>query len=149
MASWLLQHQLIDPFIALFAVPFLGTVIFFAYKRWKLIQPKRRLVLGLASLLYGAAYFPLSYHLERLHILNFSFMGIIMYKTFSPFMKLRQAAGLALVITITIGSIDEFLQRWVPGRSSNLHDVLLCVQAAFLGVALAWIFDKYSRKGRS
>lgn len=149
VAIWLFKHNLFEAFIALFALPFLATVLYFTYKRWNLIQPKRRGILILAFLLYCAAYFPLDYHPERLHVLNFSFMALILYKTFSPLMRIRQAAFFALVTTITVGTVDEFLQRWIPGRSSSFHDVMLAVKAAFLGVALAWVFDKYSRKGRS
>lgn len=148
IAVWLIRHKLVDVFIAAFAVPFFGTAFYFAYRRWRYIQLKRKISLLAAGCLYWAAYIPLEYHLERLHILNFSFMGIVMYKSFSPWMKLWRAALLSLIVTITIGTIDEYIQRWIVGRSSTLHDVLLCVEGAFLGVALAWIFDAYSRKGR-
>ncbi len=149
LAVWLNKRKLFDSFIALFAVPFFSIVAYYSYKRWKLIKPNRRWVLVTAAALYAAAYIPLEYHPERLHILNFSFMGVIMYKTFSPLMKLRYAVVLSLAFIITVGTIDEFLQRWVVGRSSTFHDVSLCIEGAFLGVTLAWIFDKYSRKGRS
>lgn len=149
LASWLFQQKLMNWFIASFSVPFFTAVLFLAYKRWHLIQPKRKILLTSAALLYCAAYFPLSYAPEKLHILNFSFMGIVFYKFFSPLMRVKRAIVRALLITIFIGTIDEFIQKWIPGRGASVHDVLLCVEAAFLGVTIAWIFDKYSRKGRS
>lgn len=149
LASWLFQQNLMGWFIASFSVPFFTVVIFLSYKKWHLIQPKRKIILTCAALLYCAAYFPLSYAPEKLHILNFSFMGIIFYKFFSPLMRVKRAIVRALLITILVGTLDEFIQKWVPGRGASVHDVLLCIEAAFLGVTIAWIFDKYSRKGRS
>ncbi len=149
LASWLFKRQLMGWFIASFSVPFFITVLFFAYKKWALIQPKRKIILACAALLYCASYFTLSYAPEKLHILNFSVMAIIFYKFLSPLMTVKRAVVRSLLITILVGTLDEFLQKWVVGRSSNLHDVFLCVKAAFLGVTIAWIFDKYSRKGRS
>ena len=149
LASWLFNHHLMGWFIVSFSVPFFTTVIFFSYKKWALIQPRRKIILACTVFLYCAAYFPLSYAPEKLHILNFSVMGIIFYKLFSPLMRVKRAIARSLLMTILVGTLDEFLQKWIVGRSSNFHDVFLCIEAAFLGVTIAWIFDKYSRKGRS
>ena len=149
LAVCLFERHLMEWFIASFSVPFFTTVIIFSWKRWTLIQPKRKMILAGAALLYCASYFTLSYAPEKLHILNFSVMAIIFYKLLSPLMSIKRAIVRTLLITILIGTFDEFLQKWIKGRSSNVHDVFLCVKAAFLGVTIAWIFDKYSRKGRS
>lgn len=149
VANWLNRRNLMDFFIASFSVPFFTAVLFYAYKKWSLIQPKRRILLASVILLYCAAYFTLSYPPEKLHILNFSFMGIIFYKFLSPLMKVKHAAIRSLLYIFFIGTLDEFLQKWIPARGASVHDVILCYESATLGVMIAWIFDKYSRKGRS
>lgn len=146
---WLFSRKVMGWFIASFSVPFFTAVIFTAYKKWALIHPQRKMILAAAAFFYCAFYFTLSYAPEKLHILNFSVMGIIFYKFLSPHMRIKRAVIKSLLFTILVGSIDEFQQKWIIGRSSTVHDVFLCVKGAVLGVTIAWIFDKYSRKGRS
>lgn len=116
-----------------------------------MIQSQRRLILILLSsvILYIAVYETVPDLGEKLHVLNFSVMAILIYKTFSPIMKLHWAFLLAWGLTSGISAVDEVLQRFIPGRDGSLHDVLIAVRSGLLGVIIAWVFDAYSRKGRS
>ena len=149
LIKWIEPRGLLDIFIIVFSMPFVFIFIYFAVRRWPLLKRDRKLLVVAAALLYIAVYFSLPDRRERLHIISFSVMGIFLYKFFSPLMPLKKATLRALFLTIFIACFDEWLQQGIEGRTSTLHDAFLGVKGALLGVGISWIFDKYSRKGRT
>ncbi len=147
---WLMKHNLYRKSIMALATPFFVVFLYYAYKRWRLIKHDRRLfmLIILSALIYLMIYETVPDLGEKLHVLNFSIMSLVIYKTCSPIMKLHWAIILAWVLTMAVGALDEYLQCFIPGRAGTLHDFWITVRSGLIGVVIAWIFDAYSRKGR-
>ena len=89
-----------------------------------------------------AFYFNLEIRLEEIHLINFSVLTILFKKALdhSSHPSLRSMVyAKAIALAVLVGSLDEFLQKFIPGRVSDLRDVGLCGVAALLGAGLAWI----------
>ena len=148
---WLRGHNLYRITIAILATPFFFFLAYFSLKRWHAIKKDRRLLLILtaATLLYITVYESVPDLGEKLHVLNFSILALLIYKTLSPVMKLHWALLICWGVASLVGGIDESLQNFIPGRAGTLHDVFIAVRSTILGGIIAWIFDAYSRKGRT
>ena len=148
---WFMHHNLYRILIASLGAVFSFFMIYFSLKRWPVIKNDRRtiLILAASAILYITVYETVPDLGEKLHVLNFSVLALLIYKTFSPLMKLHRALLLCWFVTIAVGVIDESLQNFIPGRAGTIHDVLIAVRSAVLGGIIAWIFDAYSRKGRN
>lgn len=149
LARWLYARDLMDEFIVAFSVPFFIGLAYYSFRRWRMFKKERRVILVFAIAAYLVVYFSLADHKERLHIVSFSVMAMLFYKTLSPMTRLRWAGLSAFLLASGTGIVDEIIQRWIPDRTSNLHDMMLAVKGAALGVLIGWLFDAYSRKGRS
>jgi VanZ family protein len=147
---WLVKRNLYRFTIALIAAPFFSLLAYFSMKRWPFIKKDRRMILILlaSACSYIAVYETVPDMGEKLHVLNFSVLAFLIYKTFSPLMKLHWAMMLAWILPSAVAGFDEYLQNFIPGRAGTLHDVLIAVRSAILGGSIAWVFDAYSRKGR-
>jgi VanZ family protein len=57
-----------------------------------------------------------------------------------------RAAGLAVLVTFTVASMDEYHQSFVPGRGPALHDVLLDTWGSVIAMALIyWIWKSRAK----
>ena len=148
---WFMQRNLYRLLIAAMGATFFFLMVYFSLKRWPVIKKDRRtiLIFAAAAILYITVYETVPDVGEKLHVLNFSVLAILIYKTCSPLMKLHGALFLSWILTSGVGALDEYLQQSIPGRAGTIHDVLIAVRSAVLGGIIAWIFDAYSRKGRS
>ena len=151
VVSWLMRQNLYRFTIALLAAPFFSLLAYFSMKRWSLIKKDRRMVLILlaSACSYIAVYETVPDVGEKLHVLNFSVLALLIYKTLSPQMKLHWAMLLSWMIPSLVAGVDEYMQNFIPGRAGTVHDALIAVRSAILGGSIAWVFDAYSRKGRS
>ncbi len=147
---WLMERNLYRKTIMTLAAPFAVLFFYFSYKRWSLIKQDRRLLLLviLSALIYVAIFETVPDLGEKLHVLNFSMMALVIYKAASPIMKIPRAMLLAWGLTTAVGCLDEYLQNFIPGRAGTIHDALITVRSGVIGIIIAWIFDAYSRKGR-
>jgi VanZ family protein len=148
---WLMERNLYRLTISALAAPFFSFLAYFSLKRWPLIKKDRRLILILMAVvfLYILVYETVPDLGEKLHVLNFSILALLMYKAFSPLMKLHWALLLAWLLPSAVAGLDEYVQDFISGRAGTMHDVLIAVRSAILGGIIAWIFDAYSRKGRT
>lgn len=147
-ARLMYRWNMMETVIIIFSIPFFAGMVYFSVTRWHSFKTERKLILGFAILAYCAVYFSLPDHKERLHIISFSLMAVLIYKVFSPMTRLRWAGLAGFTLTSVTCTVDEWIQIYIPDRTSNLHDVMLGVKGAMLGVLMAWLFDAYSRKGR-
>jgi hypothetical protein len=53
----------------------------------------------------------------------------------------------ALLAAIALGALTELVQRWLPGRSASLQDVLHDAAGAALGLCLAWWLERRRSAG--
>ncbi len=150
LVVWLSKRNLYGTSIACTAGIFFAFLFYFGIKRWHMIKADRRLslIFILSLLSYFVVYETVSDRGEKLHVLNFSVLALLIYKACSPLVKLERALLLSWILPGLVAFIDEYLQKYIPGRVGTMHDVLIAVRSAVLGGVLAWIFDAYSRKGR-
>ena len=92
--------------------------------------------------IYTGFYFTLPIPLEEIHLINFSVLTLLYKKAFENSGRGQHIYWKALVLTVFIGSLDEFIQKFIPGRFADWHDIGLCLIGALLGALLAWIFDR-------
>jgi VanZ family protein len=147
---WLMKRNLYAKVISAFALPIFFLVLYYSWKQWNLIKKDRRLILILiaSALSYLTVYETVPDLGEKLHVLNFSALALLMYKTFSPLVKLHWALLISWSFASLMAALDEYLQNYIPGRAGTVHDVLIAVRSGILGGIIAWVFDAYSRKGR-
>lgn len=145
-----MKRNLYHKLIIAFSVPFFFLFFYYAAKRWHVIKKDRRLTLLIivTALLYVGIFETVADFGEKLHVLNFSILAILIYKALSPISKIPWALLLASFLSSIVGALDEYFQTFIPGRAGTIHDALIAVRSAVIGVIIAWIFDAYSRKGR-
>ena len=128
------------------AVRYLGIVAVLGAGAWLLRRAWMRLgrrswrpYLGLAAVLalYGyllAVYarFPS----ERLHLVEYGFMGYVLFRALRLDMPVRWAYAVAWGLTLAVGFGDECIQWALPQRFFELKDVQLNAVAGGLGLAL-------------
>jgi len=66
----------------------------------------------------------------------------------SYFPLLRRHAWLgAFIFTVVYGLLDEFHQRFVPGRASDIYDVMADTGGALLYAVIAWMVQRPPYEG--
>lgn len=63
-------------------------------------------------------------------------------------MPMRRTVAISILIPIVYAMTDEFHQRFIAGRSSELRDVLIDSTAAVIGVAIAYSVMKSGQSRR-
>ena len=89
---------------------------------------------------------------ERSHLIEYSVLAIFIHKALIERLRHKNhifiPALLALVITITIGAIDESIQKYLPGRVFDPIDMLFNSLAALFAISvsltLRWLRKKFS-----
>ena len=84
---------------------------------------------------YVIFYFTLQIRIEEIHLINFAILNILFQKAFAS-SGMEPSYGYAAGLSVFIGCSDEFLQKFIPGRVGDWHDVGLGVAGALLGAAL-------------
>ena len=68
------------------------------------------------------------------HVTEYAVLGILLVLTFAAY-GFRRAGTLALITGILYAALDEYHQRFVPGRSGEIKDVLIDACGLLLGLA--------------
>ena len=77
------------------------------------------------------------------HFTEFAVQGFFMCKSLLMF-NVQKGARLALIIGILTAIIDETIQKFVPGRSSQVTDVLLDTLGVTMGILICrWFAVKH------
>lgn len=63
------------------------------------------------------------------------------YQSYLPLLSRYALLG-ALIFTVVYGMLDEFHQRFVPGRTSDLYDIMADAGGAFLYAVIAWMAQR-------
>jgi VanZ family protein len=69
------------------------------------------------------------------------------HQTRYPFLALHSGL-ITLLIAVFYGALDEFHQRYVPGRTPDIYDLLADTSGALLFLAVLWFIRSW-RRGRS
>ncbi len=115
-------------------------------------QTVNRLQLWLPVLVYMAAIYyvsslpdaplPSGMSDKSGHLLAYSGLGIVVARAFAGGLGRRMGLGLAalaVVVTVAYGVSDEWHQAFVPGRTSDVYDVLADATGAIVGAAVCWM----------
>jgi len=117
------------------ALPVITVLVLFERR---LIRRKSLVYLGMAAVLAGYAYilYTTPITADKTHLIEY---GILTYLAlrFMRGVKPRALRVLVVIaIVFTVGYVDEFIQKFVPGRVSSFEDVMLNLKSGILAVAL-------------
>ena len=73
------------------------------------------------------------------HFTEFAIQGFLIYKSLSMF-KVRHGVRTAIIIGVLTAIVDETIQLSVPGRSSQVSDVMLDTVGAATGTWISYLF---------
>jgi len=82
------------------------------------------------------------------HFFVYSVLGAFVFKLINNIIRVRKhwVFPLSLGICFFIGVIDEIRQTFVPGRGSELSDLILNITGSTFGTALHYFFNKFNGK---
>ena len=84
------------------------------------------------------------------HIFMFFVLGALLYMLMKSFeLSLKRRIGFSILAAASYAAVDELHQSFVPGRSSELRDVLIDTIGASLGVAAIVVLYKLRATYRS
>lgn len=86
------------------------------------------------------------HHLVRklAHFTEFTILGVFVYKALYVF-KVAKGLTTAVVIGFLSAVVDETIQVFIPGRSSQVSDVVLDSCGVLVGVLIIYWFTKRTR----
>ena len=124
---------------ALFAACFLfaATSFFLLWKTRKKITLPKWLAFAATAGIYVFFYFHLKFPIEEIHLINFAILCFLLKKAMENSGSQRHIYWKAVSLAVLAGCFDEFVQKFVPGRFADWHDVGLCLIGALLGAGLA------------
>ncbi|GEM_PF-3271490 len=62
---------------------------------------------------------------EKMHLIEYAILAIVIYSRIDKDQSVTTLHFKILIIGFIVGSIDEYLQRFIPGRVCDIRDVLL------------------------
>jgi VanZ family protein len=68
------------------------------------------------------------------------------HQSYFPLLKRYALLG-AFIFTVVYGLLDEFHQRFVPGRASDIYDVMADTGGALLYAVIAWMVQRPPYEG--
>lgn len=117
-----------------------AALLLFVWKNRRNMTVSRGLALSAVLLVYAFFYFNMRFPVEWIHLINFAILAILLKKAFECSSGTPHVYKKAAALTVFFGSVDELLQKFIPGRFADWHDVGLCIAGALLGCTLAWVF---------
>jgi hypothetical protein len=120
----------------LFAVIGLGIFVktFIEYRGKRLVYRIASIVL--IGFMYSVYLVNLPYAVERIHFLEYGVAGILLYAAIVKRVPLFAAAPLSVIAVYLVGLGDEAIQHAVPGRVSEIRDVVTDLFSGILGICL-------------
>lgn len=85
---------------------------------------------------------------KLIHFVEYFILGAILVRAFansSSNLSLKLILWLSFLIAVSYGISDEFHQRFVPGRSPEIFDLISDIIGSFIGVSLSAYKERISR----
>ena len=84
---------------------------------------------------------------KNAHFFQYLILSILMCSAVREF-KLYEMSEIFLILFLILlfPVADEFIQKYIPGRTSNVFDVVIDFSGGILGMLLSYIFYKVSKK---
>ncbi len=79
---------------------------------------------------------------KLLHFLEYAIFAILIFRSFSELLrkyKMRYVMIFSFFFLLLFAALDEFYQRYIPGRHSDLSDLLIDILGASLILCLLWL----------
>lgn len=77
------------------------------------------------------------------HLTEFMALGAVIYYTFKQLFN-TYIITKSILLSICIASLDEFIQIYTPGRTSNITDILIDTTGAIIGILIIRALTKSS-----
>ncbi len=89
----------------------------------------------------GFAYFFTKFPTDRLHLLEYMILGLLIYKslTYEDIKSDKFRIFLAIVLLLAIAIEDEILQSYMPNRDAELEDIFRDFIGGLAGVVISFI----------
>ncbi len=120
----------------------LGSVILYSLIKVKVRRPLTYLYLLLVTGLYVYGIVLLDIPEEKLHFVEYGFLGFLTYRAISLDVPGARAYCLAFLLTGLLGWGDEGIQEILPNRYYQFKDVILNVISGGLGLCLTYIMNR-------
>jgi len=136
---WLRQHGLqrivAASLLAIFAAMVVDTLCFRLKKR----AVRDIVAVAVAGLVY--AFLIKTYAKapsDWIHLIEYPPLAVIAYYALKLKVRNWMALVYALSLTAAVGAGDEFAQRYVPGRTADVHDFIVNVLSCVVALAVVW-----------
>lgn len=133
---------LINFFMILFAVV---VVILFILKLKPTVDSYG--LLGMGIVIYASILWSVEIAEEKIHFIEYGLLAYFIFRALCFDIQKRYAYGLALILTIALGWIDEGIQHLLPNRFYDTRDVLFNGLGGLLGLYLTFIVQRAKNKG--
>ncbi|MBI4224149.1 MAG: VanZ family protein [Deltaproteobacteria bacterium] len=145
ISRWLRGHHLLLVLVITLFISFFGYLL--AYLFYRIKRAPLRVWFFLAGLfLFGGILLALNRSAEeRVHLLEFTLLGLLLLKACRLSFQGNIPYLLALLLAMGTGWCDELWQAFLPGRVYDIQDVLNNAGGGVLGVALARIRYSYGK----
>lgn len=136
ITDWMKANSLLVPITGLVGTFFiLGIILWFSQKLKKLSRYQIVLFVFLVGL-YGTIFTTLHYPIECFHFINFSLLFIFFQNSIPENWPQIDHITWPIILTLFVGTIDEFIQAIIPNRHGEFGDLLYCAYAIVLGQLL-------------
>jgi len=75
---------------------------------------------------------------DWMHLVEYPPLAVITYYSLKFSVRGWVALVCALLLTSAVGAGDEFTQRYIPGRTSDIHDFIVNVVSSAVALAFVW-----------
>ena len=141
--TWVVYARLVKSIIGTVGALLIGWLVY----RWTIMQGKWTFLLGAGVYSAAAAYILSGLGdsvNEYVHFPEYAALTVLWYVTFRRMRTAhdkRRTAGLATVLSVLTGVLEESAQAVIPLRVFDPRDILLNVMGVFLGLLLVWAYE--------
>jgi len=109
------------------------------------------LVLCFFILIVGFTYFFTKFPTDRLHLLEYMILGLLIYKslTYENISSDRFRIFLAILLLLAVSIEDEILQSYIPNRDAELEDILRDFIGGLSGIVISFINENKGLNSKS
>lgn len=94
----------------------------------------------------GATMYLIEFPAKRFHFPEYGLLGGLIFSAFSQNFSGNRLYLSSIALVSLLGGIDESIQHLLPNRYGKFQDWIIDVAAGMIGVAVAWILNRPSKK---
>ena len=99
------------------------------------------LFIGLGAFINGLSYFLTSFPTDRLHLIEYMILGILIYKAINleNIRNDKLKIVISFLILFAIAIEDEILQSYMPNRDAEIEDIIRDLIGGLYGIYISYI----------